>query len=773
MANQSALNQLKDLIASVESINVDKAGDGYNVYNYGTSGNKISTDPPITSLTIKEIQDSQFYVKLINDRRLFAIGRYQLIPDTLKSAVKALKLNQNQKLDKETQSKLGDWLVLEKRSNVGRYIKGLNGGSKKDLEDAVQGLSNEFASFPCITLNGTTYGNVEAGTGSRGYYSGQGPNPEKTKITVKDVVISLIKTRVEYSDKSPSYFPSYYNGPKGTSTTTQNKISGKVVDEKGNPVAGVEVKATPPKSITLSQPIKNPNTGKFEVKDQDGNVIAESDEKEVARKRASSIVLNKATQQSIDKPQPPAPTAPTLQGYPDTPFKNSIESDDFRKWLLSKYPSYGTRTDKYKVDPPPQPNYINTDALKKAWSERGTEYNIANTKFTSVENMEPTEVEEPVTVVTDKNGNWEINTPTTFDPKSSTIVFSKKDYEIREITNLQQTSGDITGGEDKQYDVSRITLPETPDITTSATNQLNQEIITEETKLIKQQGNSKLSSQEKLANKANFSKEELKKTIIPFIIKLLLPFGAVALQAIISKIPLDKIKNQIQCPSKAKLLELINKRNKLVKQINNAYKTISILSKALSITNTAITAIQAGVTAIEALPYPATGFPPLGLPPLTTGIIELTGSGKDKLKEALKKANVVISIVTLSLAAFGAVLGIVLRLLNNLDALIQQCSEEQELPFEDINNELNIFVNESTGVSNSEVIADDNTYKGFTLEIKLDETNSNKYPRRFAQALTKTGIPVLKTDSSFASDPQVLLDQLKFIIDSNPQLTAE
>ena len=254
---------------------------------------------------------------------------------------------------------------------------------------------------------------------------------------------------------------------------------------------------------------------------------------------------------------------------------------------------------------------------------------------------------------------------------------------------------------------------------------------------------------------------------------MLLPFGAVALQAIISKIPLDKIKNQIQCPSKAKLLELINKRNKLVKQINNAYKTISILSKALSITNTAITAIQAGVTAIEALPYPATGFPPLGLPPLTTGIIELTGSGKDKLKEALKKANVVISIVTLSLAAFGAVLGIVLRLLNNLDALIQQCSEEQELPFEDINNELNIFVNESTGVSNSEVIADDNTYKGFTLEIKLDETNSNKYPRRFAQALTKTGIPVLKTDSSFASDPQVLLDQLKFIIDSNPQLTAE
>ena len=51
--------------------------------------------------------------------------------------------------------------------------------------------------------------------------------------------------------------------------------------------------------------------------------------------------------------------------------------------------------------------------------------------------------------------------------------------------------------------------------------------------------------------------------------------------------------------------------------------------------------------------------------------------------------------------------------------------------------------------------------------------NQIKYPRRFAQALNKQGVPVLKTESSFASNPQVLIDQLKFIIDSNPNLTAE
>ena len=60
----------------------------------------------------------------------------------------------------------------------------------------------------------------------------------------------------------------------------------------------------------------------------------------------------------------------------------------------------------------------------------------------------------------------------------------------------------------------------------------------------------------------------------------------------------------------------------------------------------------------------------------------------------------------------------------------------------------------------------------FKLEIKLDPTNNLSYPRRYAQALNLQGIPVLKTDSSFASDPQILINQLKFIIDSDPNLTA-
>ena len=577
-------------------------------------------------------------------------------------------------------------------------------------------------------------------------------------------------------------------------TVTQNIISGTVRDDKGQPVAGATVKITQ-NPVKLSEPILNPTTGKYEVKDQNGNVIADSIDKEVARKQASNKV-NSIVAKIIDIPTSLPKKTPTYVVYrkkedgttaPDGAIITFEESGPHKTAILT----------------PVDPNISNIP-IKGTPSFTATFDILANTVLGSYKDLlssyygsivlEPGRIfsqpdsslpvppspptaskvdESPTTVTTDKDGNWQVTAPTTVDLGNSTVTFSKEGHEIREISNIQQTGGDIAGGEGKTYEVPRVLMPPTPDITLTATDKVNQEVLTEETALIKQQGNSELSPQEKLANMANNKKEEIKKTLIPFIIKLLAPFGAVALQAVISKIPLDKILNQVLCPNQAKILELINKRNKLVKQINNIYNTLTTLSKVLTGINIAITSIQAGILVLETLPYPATGVPPLGLPPLTSGIIETTGTGKDKLKEALKKANVVISIVTLSLAAFGAVLGIVLRLLNSLDALIQQCAQEQDIPFEAINTELNIFVNQSTGVSNSAVIASDNTYKGFALEIKLDEINTSKYPRRFAQALTKQGVPVLKTDSSFASDPQVLLDQLKFIIDSNPQLTAE
>ena len=80
-----------------------------------------------------------------------------------------------------------------------------------------------------------------------------------------------------------------------------------------------------------------------------------------------------------------------------------------------------------------------------------------------------------------------------------------------------------------------------------------------------------------------------------------------------------------------------------------------------------------------------------------------------------------------------------------------------------------------TGISDSintvydnELIAlateNDGTYKGFILEIEsipfTDTVNKNR-----AVGKNRSGIILISTESSFASNPQVLIDELKFIID--------
>lgn len=351
------------------------------------------------------------------------------------------------------------------------------------------------------------------------------------------------------------------------------------------------------------------------------------------------------------------------------------------------------------------------------------------------------------TLTSNRNGKWSKIYPITdVNSESINIVFSKEGYTAQEIKNLQFP---ING----KLQISRIQLVKETDPVPSATSTLIQESNTQEIKQLPSPSNPAV----KLATVANTSKEQIKRRLIPIILKLLLPFGSVVIQALIKKIPLNKILDQTKCPNKSELLRIINKRNKLAKQINNIYKTVTTLTQILNITNILITSTQAALTAINVIPIPA--------PPGINFVINF-------LEEEIKKGKSGINILTIILSSLGIVLALILKLLEALDFLSRKCAADQNIPFEVINVELNNFVNTSTGKSNSAVIGNDNIYKEFTLEVKLDETSTNKYPLRFAQALNVQGVPVLKTEKSFASDPQILLDELKFIIDSNPQLTA-
>lgn len=220
------LDPIKNLIASGESF-----GGDYDVYNFNTpekssgSGGIRTSNPAsgakafyssnavkLTQQTVAQIiaLQSSFSTDSSGKKfKLFAVGKYQTIPGTLKSAATALGLL-NSLFDQATQEKIGDRLMLTSRPRLGSYLKGTNEGTIEELENAVQDLGQEFASFPIITKGGTKYGDVVAGTGNKAYYGGSGPNPDSVKKTVGDVVKMIIKSRIQFSSKQPSFIPTYY-----------------------------------------------------------------------------------------------------------------------------------------------------------------------------------------------------------------------------------------------------------------------------------------------------------------------------------------------------------------------------------------------------------------------------------------------------------------------------------------------------------------------------------------------------------------------------------
>jgi hypothetical protein len=58
----------------------------------------------------------------------------------------------------------------------------------------------------------------------------------------------------------------------------------------------------------------------------------------------------------------------------------------------------------------------------------------------------------------------------------------------------------------------------------------------------------------------------------------------------------------------------------------------------------------------------------------------------------------------------------------------------------------------------------DSTYKGFTFEIEEVPFN-NTLTRKRALGINKSGIKLIETQLSFTLDNQVLIDELKLIID--------
>jgi hypothetical protein len=168
----------------------------YNDHTWYVSGNKLKgyiqgsfgtqyplLTKPLSEYTVGEVMQFQSRGRDATGQ-LWATGRYQIIPSTLKGLVQALKLPPSTKYDAATQDKMGLQLLTE-RAAIRKYVNGDLADTTQNLEKAALEVAKIWSSvgvpFPVQGRHGYVQKN-------QSYYSGGG---DKASVTTESVQSKL------------------------------------------------------------------------------------------------------------------------------------------------------------------------------------------------------------------------------------------------------------------------------------------------------------------------------------------------------------------------------------------------------------------------------------------------------------------------------------------------------------------------------------------------------------------------------------------------------
>lgn len=271
------------------------------------------------------------------------------------------------------------------------------------------------------------------------------------------------------------------------------------------------------------------------------------------------------------------------------------------------------------------------------------------------------------------------------------------------------------------------------------------------------------------------------------ILSLLPPLGALQklaqfiaekyedLQQIYQK-KIDKLTKRFAdvCPSYQELQQIVNTRNNLVIQINRIYQRVNRLSNTVGITlqivNGVLLIINISQALIGALNI-ARVASPIPLPDKVGAAVDTAGEVVNKLR--FKKdgeprlVNIYNGLASLdvTLVLFSNALRILICSLEALDVDIVNCykslPEEEQPELIPLDPEIIKFIEESVQESTESVLGV--PYKGFIFKIE-EVPFTPTVNRKRALALNKDGIVLLQTELSFTTKPEILIQELKSII---------
>lgn len=264
--------------------------------------------------------------------------------------------------------------------------------------------------------------------------------------------------------------------------------------------------------------------------------------------------------------------------------------------------------------------------------------------------------------------------------------------------------------------------------------------------------------------------QDLLKLLIPKIIEMVIKIG-------IENIGQPNVKLPEICLPASEIESLINLRNNIVDKLNSVSKTIENLAKPIKPLNTVVnttsqilqtlsTVRTLAQTTIPLLPTPSPGSPN----PANSALIAL-GKVQDlerKLFPKITKTKNSINSISDAVDQVNSIISKILNILNSIDKYLTKCkptnSTDPNLKLTPLNDYLTKVIDNTNQVENSPIAGE--TYQGFILEV-VEEQFSSTVKRSKAVARNNSGIILLQTPLSFTTTPQVLIEELKLIIDKD------
>lgn len=221
-------------------------------------------------------------------------------------------------------------------------------------------------------------------------------------------------------------------------------------------------------------------------------------------------------------------------------------------------------------------------------------------------------------------------------------------------------------------------------------------------------------------------------------------------------------------PSEDVISNVTNTRNKIVLPLNASSKSIEALTKLLTPLNTFVNTISKSLETIsiarKAANIGIAFIPsPPGVPGSAVFLINLLRDLEETLPPKLNLSKNKADSISITLDYINRILFNITNIVNTIDTyLIKYGVSKDDL------TSMNDYLKNVEKTYNEVKISDTSNqiYKGFMLEI-VEEPYSPTVNRRKAVAKNNNGIILLQTPLSFTTASQILIEELKLIIDSS------